>query len=426
MGLYPQHPAHLVQVHPPAEHRENHPGHGKHKVGNPLAEHFLRNQVGGQEIDFNRATHRAPKRHARHGAEHLQVTLDTVGIDPLVHGNIDERVEEFHFHAQLLGEERVQVRQDRRPSGQQDPRRSRSPLLAAVEVDRAVHFRVQPRDHIAHDLGSTLRHLAVQFRIHAAERHVRVFPLQLLGFFEREPEFPGQLLRDRDAGDGNAATEDARLLHEDQVRGSGPDIENHDAAVLVRVVVAYRVVQRHGCGIHDFRFHANGEHTVREPAHVLDFRRHEHDVHVARVAFHERVVPHDLVDRKRNVLLRLVLDDLGDLVFRHRGKSHEAGEDGLSRNAHDQRRRPDAVLVHYDPYGLARGLRKLVPVAADGRHAVVEKFDAARLGNRELGHHDAAAPHIEGKNAFCRQHGLSVRQSPASGGAGNQRKRIYS
>ena len=223
--------------------------------------------------------------------------------------------------------------------------------------------------------------------------------LERLGLLVADLELLHQLLCGRVAGHRDAPTEDAVLLHKDQVRGAGPDIEDHGAAFEAGIVVAHRVVERHGGHIHDLRLEAGRLHTVGQPLDALNLGRHEHHVElIGPQAAHQLVVPDHLFDRERHVLLGLVVDHLHDLVTPYGGQFDVARKDRLARNAHHQRSGFHVVLAHHladRGYDIGRGVG--FPVGPDVQRAnrVVHQLRHTRLGGLELSQHELAGAHIK-------------------------------
>jgi hypothetical protein len=109
------------------------------------------------------------------------------------------------------------------------------------------------------------------------------------------------------------------------------------------------------------------------------------------------IIPHDFRERERHVLLRLVLDDLRDLVRVHRRQFDELGKNVVARRADVDVPRLDALfnerfLKRLEDDRLARGFRRAFGAERlDGKSL---ESQPARLVDFKLRQLEAARPKI--------------------------------
>ncbi len=151
----------------------------------------------------------------------------------------------------------------------------------------------------------------------------------MLRIWEGDVVFLGDCSADGRSTNGYATGEEAVSLYVKKIAGPGSNID--DERRLVR-----RAVGRTVCVVESHRgdVHLGGGYAGCVD-HGVDFLKsvtlnRNDNYFLVTPAFDEFVVPHNLVDGKRNVLLRLKSHDLLDIVVLNRREFYEASEDRLA------------------------------------------------------------------------------------------------
>ena len=139
---------------------------------------------------------------------------------------------------------------------------------------------------------------------------------------------------DRIASDRNAPAEHAVGFDEDQIRGASSDIDQERAPFGPGVIVTESVVDSHGSHIDCASLNAPLLHSIAELGQLLCLHGDEKHVPVSvSLPSHDLVVPDDLIDRERHILLRLEADDCEHIIGSGAWKLDETREDRLRGQA---------------------------------------------------------------------------------------------
>ena len=119
----------------------------------------------------------------------------------------------------------------------------------------------------------------------------------------------------------------------------GPDVKVDHGPLAVRqvMVIGQRVVDRHGAERQRCRLDFEIGEDAEPLLHPVAGDGEDADLQLPDVVGRERlVVPLDLVDGEGNLLHRLELDDVGNLLRLHRRQLGEPGKRRVARNRNDQ------------------------------------------------------------------------------------------
>ena len=182
----------------------------------------------------------------------------------------------------------------------------------------------------------------------------------MLGLGERQFHLLGQRPREVVASQRNVADPDLRPVGDQQRRVVSSHVEHDRVLVVVgrflvdpdaHLVVADEIVQGQRRDLDEVDFESRVEKRLQRLEHLLAFHREQADLgieHVAAVLVDTSgdllEVPNDIVEIKRDLLLRLVLDDLGNLVRLDRRQVDEPRQGGRAGQA-DRHPRPVHVVV---------------------------------------------------------------------------------
>ena len=163
--------------------------------------------------------------------------------------------------------------------------------------------------------------------IGAAQTDKSFLDLDPLRFPERELGLVGEVLRDRICTNVDAPAVDLALLEKQQVAGLGPDIQEHGAPVEIAVAEPERIAEggRRDVDQSDLEPGCTGHLEQAVDNLVLD-RDQQHFQFAGRGRTQDLVVPNDFLQRERDVLLRFVGHDLGDLRRVDRRQLDELGK----------------------------------------------------------------------------------------------------
>ncbi len=149
--------------------------------------------------------------------------------------------------------------------------------------------------------------------------------------------------------DGDVAVEDRdAALHHVDVHDRGADVQQRDHAARVDAVVdLVAVLQGEDVHVHDRGVAARLRDRGRVLADLVLLHRDEQHVHVpARAAALDHlVVERHVLDVERDVLLRLPVDGLGQLLGAHLREADLLDDDGVARDAGGDVARLDLVLL---------------------------------------------------------------------------------
>ena len=156
--------------------------------------------------------------------------------------------------------------------------------------------------------------------------------LKLLRLVERNVQLARDALGDGVACNGDAAEENPSGFKKNQVRGTGPDIDEELATRGTLDVVAGRIIQRHGGHVDEVWRQPSLLNRIGQRLDNLPLDGRQHDVQFLVTGPNKLVVPDHLLNGKRDVLLRLVGHDLIHLFTVHRRQLDEPGENRLPRD----------------------------------------------------------------------------------------------
>ena len=164
--------------------------------------------------------------------------------------------------------------------------------------------------------------------IRTAETYETFFNLKLLRSVVLKLRFIGEVLGDGVGAEIDTAGKYFTLLEKQQIAGLGADVQQHRAIFQIAVIISECVAEGGRRDIGQLQTQPAG---LRHPEQPLDNVRLESDQQHLELPAGRRaqnlIVPDDLFQRERHVLLRFVLDDLGDLAGIDRRQLDELGED---------------------------------------------------------------------------------------------------
>ena len=165
------------------------------------------------------------------------------------------------------------------------------------------------------------------FSIRTSEAHKTV---TLLARFRRREwlaKFPGNCGGNRATANWNASRENFCRLDKEKICRARSDIHEQGAATQIAIIVAERVIERHGRDIDDRCVQPRLLNRTVDLIEQVNFNRNQYNLNwFAAPASHKLVIPNDLVDWERNILLRLERNDSLDLFFVNRRKFDKTRE----------------------------------------------------------------------------------------------------
>ena len=220
--------------------------------------------------------------------------------------NIPKRVEILNGSLKFLSKKLRHVGKARAPAADEDPHRRGAALRGAIEIDRTGDLRMETGHGIPSDLGEAGFGGVFGFGISSAKSH-RGF-LEFEFFSERYflREFLGDRRADGITPDGDAATEEAVIFDEDEVCRAGPKIQQERAAFGISIIVAEGVEKSGWCEVDFSRSDASLADGIDDFVKLI--RLHGDDRNIPSLASaiaHYLIIPDDLIDRKRHILLGL-------------------------------------------------------------------------------------------------------------------------
>ena len=273
-------------------------------------------------------------------------------------------------------------------------------LLAAVKLNRLVDLDVQARHHLPRNLGDGCLVRIVGFFVSAAQAHEPLFNLQPLSFCQRQARFLRKIQSDRVRPDIDSARVNIPAIEEQQVAGFGSDIQQHRATFKIVVVIAKRVAQRRRRYIHQLQTQTRSFRGAKEPFDYVRFDRDQKNLQLpVRRCSQNLIIPHHFLQRKRHILLRLVLDNLSDLRRIDRRQLHEFRKGVKTGRAKIQILRPvrflrqqllQRLLCNHVP----RGFSSLLPERAQ---PVLLQQQSPFIRNLEFGDLEVRGPKIDGQ-----------------------------
>src|ERR1700728_5424759 len=178
------------------------------------------------------------------------------------------------------------------------------------------------------DLGDGGRPRVLGFLVGAAEADGALVNLDGLRLWELELGLVGKVLSDGICPDIDAAGINFALLEEEEVAGLGANIQKHGATFQIPVIVPEGVAQSGGGSVHELETEASPFSHAEETFDNLRLDGHQKNLQLAgRRGAKNLVIPDNLVQRERNVLLRFVANNLGHLGSVHRRQLDKFGKD---------------------------------------------------------------------------------------------------
>ena len=262
---------------------------------------------------------------------------DFLEVDRRPDFDVLQRVKIVHRHVQFFREELRRVRHERRAAREEQALRHRAALLAAVELNRLIHLDVQPRHHLPRNLRDQRLIRIIRLLVRAPQTHETRIDLQFFRHRIGQLGLVGKIRRDRIRADVDAPREHLPLLENHHIAGLGPDVQQHRALLDFPVIEPKCVAQRRRSRVDQLQRHAGRLATAEKPIHhiVLD-RDQQHLQLPGRRRSQNLIIPHHFLQWEWHVLLRLVLNDLRDLVRIHLRELHELREHRRRRRAQIQ------------------------------------------------------------------------------------------
>ena len=193
---------------------------------------------------------------------------------------------------------------------------------------------MQPGHYIANDFTDPRLLLVSRFFIRATQRHKTLGAFQLFSVEKWHAKLSGNALGDGITGNRNRARVDTAFFQKQQIGRACANVHHHRAAVNFAFVVAHGVDQRHWRHIDDFSAQPGGFDTLVQLFNdvALDCQQNDFKLTLLRAA-QQLMIPDDLINWERHVLLRFVLNDLFDFRFFHRRQFDKPGEHRLPGDA---------------------------------------------------------------------------------------------
>src|ERR1035437_8514020 len=154
----------------------------------------------------------------------------------------------------------------------------------------------------------------VRLLVGAAEADEALRNLDFLRLVKFQLRLGRKILRDGVRAQIDAAGENFSFFKEQQVARLRADVQQHRAVFQVAVIIFEGVAQRGGRGVAQLQFQLRLLRHAKES--LDDFRfdgDQQHFEFAARGGTENLIIPDHFRKRERNILLRLVLDDLADL-----------------------------------------------------------------------------------------------------------------
>ena len=308
-----------------------HRGHKINRLGPQL---LLLEVAGGHEVQLHRALGQVADAQAHDFPELVRDPRHVLQVDRWINLDVPEGIEVIHRQVQLFRKELGCVGQQRGSPRQIQLGRHRAALLATVELDRLIHLDVQTSHDLPRNLGDERLLGIAGLLVGTAQTDEAFLDLHLLGFLPLHLHLVGEVQGYGVGPNVDGAGIDPARLEEEEVAAAGTDVQQHDAALGVAVIKPVGVAQ---CGRRDVH---QAQVQIRLLAHAEEAFYHvvldgdqQHFQFASRGAAQNLIVPNDLLQRERHVLLGLVLDDLGNLAGIRRRQLHELGKDLKPRSA---------------------------------------------------------------------------------------------
>jgi hypothetical protein len=279
-------------------------------------------------VQFNRALRDIAKAQSDNFPETLGDLFQFGDIHAGVDLDVAEGIEEFDGQPEFFLEKLRSVGHRAAAAGEENADRRAASLLGAVKLDGLVDLQVEAGEDVAGDLGDGGLPGVLGLLVGATEAHETVGNLELFRIVEAKLGLGGELLGDRVGPEIDAAAVVLVGLENRDVARFRPDVDEERNALLISVVVAKGVGERAGRGV-DHRHLQAGRFPRREKLfNDLGLDGDEENLDFAAgCGAEDLVIPRRFGEREGNVLLRLVLDDLGDLGGVDRRQLDELGKD---------------------------------------------------------------------------------------------------
>ncbi|OQC27180.1 MAG: hypothetical protein BWX68_00241 [Verrucomicrobia bacterium ADurb.Bin063] len=394
----PLHGGQFVKQEPHRRHHRHQAAHRRQQIRLLLVETLPAQRARRHQIQLHRAARQVAQPQPHHLAQRMRHPRQFLEVEPRIQLDVAQRVEILHRHIQLLGEKLRRIRHHRRPARQKQPLRRRAALLAAVKLHGLVDLDMQPRHKLPGNLGDRRLVRVIRLLIRPAQAHKPLVNLELLRRVKLQLRLIGKILRDGVRPQVDAARENLALLKKQQVAGLGANIQQHRAILQVAIIIAKRIAQRRRRNIRQLQLQPRRLRHPEQPLHHVRLDGHQHHLQLPPGRRPENlVIPHHLGQRKRHILLRLILDHLRHLARLHRRQLDELGK-------HVEPRGADIDLPGLDPLlgqDLLQRLENhrlagafLRPLRAQRLEAVLLQPQPARLVDLELGQLETARAKI--------------------------------
>ena len=317
--------------------RGEQPEHGGHSPGLLGGDHPVADDLGGHEVGPQAGAPGGLQRQAIGRAEGKPILAERIGGDrrPL------ERVEllnPLHVELQLFGDEIGEAAELRRIS-QQDHLADRGRLVGTREVvERPLELRRKLGEHRPHRLEDSPR-----------VGRANGVSLLLLGLLEGVFHLLHQALGEAAAADRHAPLPDSQAIGHHHVGRVDADRNQHDRGRRIvgvdRVGRGQQVEHRHvgqrdGLQLEHVDFDAGVYERGEGLVDLLALHRKQrhfgvhHEAALLDSAGEPLPVPADLIEWERDLLIGLVLDDIGDLLGLDRRQLDELRQPRLARRRH--------------------------------------------------------------------------------------------
>ena len=329
----------------------------------------------------------------------------------LINIHPDERVEVLDRHLKLLREELRQIRHDRRATVQEHPYRVAAALLLLPELHRLFQLHVHTGHHLTGYFRNRRLMRILRLGVRASQADQTLLQLDLLRLRKTHLRFRRELLRDRVGADIDGANEKFLAFEEQDVRCLGADVQHHRASVNVAVIVAEGVYHCRLRRVHQFHVHTLRLGQLDHPVRNLTLERGQQHLDLARLGHaHRVVIPSGLLQRERDILLRLELDELRDLGLVDRRQADRLGQNLKTGSRHQAALgRKTGLLEHF----VGRLLHRLGPCPLAGTlqpqrlDPKTKQANAALRRGLELSGTQGAGAHVNCKEGF-RTHFISI------------------
>ena len=230
-----------------------------------------------------------------------------------------QRVKVFYLNTKFFCKEFRRVRQRDTAAGEIDLAGSTARVLFLIELDRLVDLDVKACQDVTGNLGDLRLFGVVRFFISTAQTDKTFVDLKLFRLSKRHLGLSGKLLGDRVGSNIQGAAEETAFFKEKDVACFGTDIQKHDAFIALAVGVTKSIGERRHRNVHHLEVASGIGCGTEEALYQVTLDGDQKNFHGSvSGSTYFLIIPHHFIQRKRNILLCFVLNDLCRLGTVHR------------------------------------------------------------------------------------------------------------